>query len=317
MRNLLLAVAASGIIRNAHYVTPNGKTIPERTLLVEEGSTNLCTRSQEMNQWSANNAGTTVTANAALAPDGTLSGDLVAGDGTLTSQGVYRTVTFTGDGVKCASMFVRRGASSINDFTIYDAVTGDHRQRIRVTWNGIVMASVVIQGGTGTVYAVELWPHGWYRVRWSAPDVVAANANNIIAYTGDTTAAAGSVYLWGGQAEDAVVPSSYIPTVATTVTRAADVLSIPFLAPPQELTVYIRGVDMGAGRGAGGPIWAMSDAPFTDPKLMINNNGTNDGRVYGSWNANFQMQRVVTIPPADRHFVAVAAAGSGVRDVYR
>jgi hypothetical protein len=63
----------------------------------------------------------------------------------------------------------------------------------------------------------------------------------------DAAGTTGTVLAWGAQAENAVVPSSYIPTGATTVTRNADSLywDIPALVP-QEMTVYVRGVSVGA-----------------------------------------------------------------------
>jgi hypothetical protein len=61
------------------------------------------------------------------------------------------------------------------------------------------------------------------------------------------SAAIGTVYAWGAQAENAVVPSSYIKTEGSTVTRNADSLYFPASGVLTERTIYARLVEYGTG----------------------------------------------------------------------
>jgi len=236
----VLRTAADGVPRDGHWL--NG----ERTLLLEPARTNLCIRSEEFGDASwTKYAGLTVTSNATIAPDGTLTADLLVGDGSASGQAVVRTVTFTGDAEKCYSVYLKEGTGDTRvNLSIYDGTALAHRHLVRVTWTGGV-PSLATASGSGTIYPVESLANGWYRILFSAAGVVAANSNLFYIYTGNAAATPGTVYAWGAQAEDAAVPSSYIKTEGTTVTRSADGLYFPFTAPPQALTVYVRGVERG------------------------------------------------------------------------
>lgn len=243
--SLTIATAATGVARTAHYVVPTGQTQPIRTLLLEPQRTNLCIRSEEFDNAAWPNAGATKSANTVAAPDGATTGDTLTDAGVGAFNAIYQTVTFTGDGEKCVAIYLKAGTASITDVAVFDNTATAFRHRVRVTWNAGVATAASGAGG-GTVYPVEELANGWYRILFSATSVVAANSNRIIIYpTGWNNEAAGTVYAWGAQAENAVVPSSYIKTEATTVTRNADSLYFPFTAPPQEMTVYLRGVNSG------------------------------------------------------------------------
>jgi hypothetical protein len=116
---------------------------------------------------------------------------------------------------------------------------------------------------------VEALRDGWYRILFSATGVVAANANEVRIFPDDVVGT-GTVYAWGAQAENAVVPSSYIPTAASTVTRSADSLYFPFTAPPQAMTVYVRGVHRGTRYELGSYILQISGDNNQNPRVQIN-----------------------------------------------
>jgi hypothetical protein len=243
---LQVTTAATGVVRDAHYVTPTGASAAVRTLLLEPQRTNLVTRSQEINLWSDNNVGTTVTANAAVAPDGTTTADLLSGDGTAVSQGKLRGAAFTGDGTKVFSVFLKEGTGDTRVvMQVGDLTAGVTRRSVRVTWTAGV-PSLTSLAGAGTLYPIEAYTNGWYRIAFAVDSIVAANSNALVALTANGAAVAGSMYIWGAQAEDAVVPSSYIPTAATTVTRNADSLYWALASlVPREMTVYVRTINLG------------------------------------------------------------------------
>ena len=238
MDELIVATAGTGVARTSHYVTPTGASAPIKTLLLEPQRTNLCIRSEEFDTWT--NTSVTVTANAIVAPDVATTADLLTptgGTGSFRRQ----SITFTGDGEKCFAFYLCAGTSTRSLIGIYDSTANVARHYVRVTWTaGVPTLSTF--SGSGTIYPVEALANGWYRCLASATGIVAANSH-ILVLTPDDNVGTGTVYAWGAQAENATVPSSYIKTQATTVTRNADSLYFPFIAPPQAMTVYVRGVE--------------------------------------------------------------------------
>jgi hypothetical protein len=264
---LRLQTAATGVARAAHYVIPTGATQPIQTLLLEPQRTNLCIRSEEFETWS--NVDTcNVTANAIAAPDGTTTADLLTA--TLASSLRFRTATFTGDGEKCAAVYLKAGTSTRTTLLFRDSTAAVNRHNINVTWTaGVPTVATAVAGGSGTIYPVEALRDGWYRILWSATGIVGANSN-FVGVQPDTIAGTGSVYAWGAQAEDAVVPSSYIKTEGTTVTRNADSLYFPFTAPPQAMTVYVRGGERGFRYSSQTPRWVQfSSAANAAPRFLL------------------------------------------------
>jgi hypothetical protein len=239
---LQIQTAPTGVVRDAHYVIPTGASEPVRTLLTEPQRTNLCIRSQEFNLW--NNNGVTVTADNAIAPDGTATADTLAATTAVTNYRLL-TVTFTGDGEKCASVFLKQGTAASSAVELFESSpTPASRHQVLVTWTaGVPTLSTI--AGAGTRYPPQAMGNGWWRIMFSATGILAASTNRIHVYP-DRTTTTGTVLAWGAQAENAIVPSSYTPTEAAAVVRNADSLywEIASLVP-QELTAYVRGVFLG------------------------------------------------------------------------
>jgi hypothetical protein len=152
MATLQIQTAGTGVVRDAHYVTPTGASTPVRTLLLEPQRTNLCIRSEEFDTWTSVGGNTAVTANSAIAPDGTATAD------TLTAIGangrITRPCTFTGDGEKCLSVFLKQGTASVNWLEFNDATALVLRHRVAVTWTAGVPALSTLSGA-GTLYPVQ------------------------------------------------------------------------------------------------------------------------------------------------------------------
>jgi hypothetical protein len=92
-----------------------------------------------------------------------------------------------------------------------------------------------------TSYKIEPYPNGWYRC--SVYDATPGTDVRIYARNGSSFAGnnVNGFFLWGAQAEIASTVTSYIPTVAGTVTRNADVISktgISSLIGQTEGTIY-------------------------------------------------------------------------------
>jgi hypothetical protein len=92
---------------------------------------------------------------------------------------------------------------------------------------------------TGGTLTFEYYGNDWYRIIGTFVSV----ENNIRPrISPDITVGSKSLFLWGAQLELGSYPTSYIPTVASTVTRVADVISktgISSLIGQTEGTVFI------------------------------------------------------------------------------
>lgn len=209
-------------------------TLAAKGLLIEEQRTNLTTYSEQFNNaaWGLNAA--SATPNVTTAPDGTTSADKLVEAATTASHGIDAPAatitsgtTYTGSVYAKASerryLFV---ALNYSAFTSGNGVCFD-LQTGTIVGNGTGSASA------GTITSVG---NGWYRCSITlaatasgafiaAPAIYLSDTatNSIKSYTGDGTSGA---FVWGAQLEAGAFATSYIPTVASTVTRSADVATM-------------------------------------------------------------------------------------------
>ena len=201
-------------------------TLAPRGLLIEEARTNLLLRSEEFNSapWTANNI--TVTANNTASPDGTTSADLILETTATAEHSVYNGNVTTSAGAVTASVFVK--ASGRNWIAIRETLA-DGTTFVNTFFN-------IATGTVGTVAAgrtatITNYNNGWYRCTVTATSTggsrfVGVNLStdgSTISYTGVATLGA---WVWGAQLEAGAFATSYIPTVASTVSRSADVATM-------------------------------------------------------------------------------------------
>jgi hypothetical protein len=191
----VLQTAAANVARFEH----NPVTGESLGLEIEEQRTNLITYSSDLDNAAWGKIGTSVTANTAIAPDGTLTADTVVFSGALNDRldfatGVLATVgasyTYSvwlkGSGTVSIAVNTTTGLGGSAELTV--ALTN--------TWTRYSVTHTYTSGVTGNVRV-----HGVIIRSASTP----------------------TVYAWGAQLEAGAFSSSYIPTVASQVTRSADV----------------------------------------------------------------------------------------------
>lgn len=197
----------------------HGPSIVTRNLLLNldfgniqkcyNGSENLFTYSEEFNNgaWTSffgQNA--VVTSNQIEAPDGTLSADLITftPDGTGQSRKEQNFGTRTGD--YTVSAFVKKG--TLSSIVLYISTGFDPYPKIIYYFD-----TDVIAGNGGATASRILYPNGWVRI------IGTATIPNDNLRPGFLSSSSGTMYAWGAQVERGKVPSPYIKTVASSITR--------------------------------------------------------------------------------------------------
>jgi len=180
-----LQTAASGVARFDH----DPVTSESKGLLVEEARTNLVTYSEGTSGWTLYNNGT-LTNDVAVAPDGTRAAQVFNYDGGL---GVLRINT-----------------ASLTNGTTYT-------MSVYLKSNNSDTPSVNLQIGDTTVVSSQALTNEWVRYSGSGtPAVTGYNFLDIEIPTGS------DISIWGAQLEQAVFPTSYIPTSGSSASRSAD-----------------------------------------------------------------------------------------------
>ena len=214
-------VGADGLIKLAGVNEPRFDhdlvTGESLGLLVEESRTNLHLYSEDLSNWTAE-TDATISSNAYLSPNGTQTADGI--NGTTDGSSAYIITTLSNATTYTFSVFLKY----ISGVTSIEIQIGDEPfSRSLTTFNVQTGTLLSNTGGTATVNSIQNYGNGWYR--YSITRTTAASGGAFVDINHRTTTPS-TVAVWGAQIEAGSFPTSYIPTVASTRTRAADVASI-------------------------------------------------------------------------------------------
>lgn len=182
------------------------------------GSQNLVLQSENfLTSWGA--VGTPVNASAGAV--GALALTTVTDDSAAAVEGYEQSPTFTGNAVKAVSLYVNQGTSVSSGIFLVDTTAAVNRLLGFLTWSGILPV-VAMTNGTYLGYeTLTTLYNGVYRLKFATTSVTAANANTIRIYPAynavDGGVPTGSLIFSGVQAENALVPTSYVKTTTATV----------------------------------------------------------------------------------------------------
>jgi len=228
----VLQTAAAGAPRFDH----NPVTGESLGLLIEEQRTNLLLQSETFDSvvWSKTNV--SVLGNSAISPDGTLSADKILettanAEHTLFQQPAY---AWASGSKVCFSAYLKQGERRYAKLLVGGSLVG---------WNAYcafdlqtgVSGTPSANSATATASMTDVG-NGWYRcVVVATPSVSSTTVTIGSVYINNSLGANDSsyqgngfsgIYAWGAQLEAGAFATSYIPTVASQVTRAADSASI-------------------------------------------------------------------------------------------
>ena len=169
--------------------------------LIEEAGTNLVPYSEQFDNaaW-AKTGSTVITPNATTSPDGTVTADKI--DFTITSDRLFKVVVNTTAASSTFSMWVK-------------SPSADRSIRLQLR-NTPTSANNSINDVTVT--------SEWQRFSVTLASLAENLVCEVVSIAVDL-----DFYIWGAQIEQSPVATSYIPTVATPVTRIADKALLPVL----------------------------------------------------------------------------------------
>jgi hypothetical protein len=250
-------------------------------LLVEPAATNLCLQSQTFDSatWQAV-ATPTITADSAVAPDGSTTADTFnTGAGT---QSLVQAITISASTNYSHSIYLKYVDHQWYCLSLRDNGGGSDRVR---AWfdiqNGVKGTSAVAGSGVYTNHTMESVGNGWYRCTVTGTLSVTTGSLLDFPASGDgntTNNASKSCYVWGAMWELGTVASSYVPTLAASATRARDDISALTSTFPFSATVgtQIDYVDVKVA-----DFFSFYDDTTADERIYLNTGGLNvyDGAV--------------------------------------
>ena len=209
-----MQTAASGVAR----FDCNPSTGESLGLLIEESRTNLLTYSSGFDNAIWTKTRSSITTAADVAPDGTLTAAKLVEDSTATNSHIlYQGYTITAGNPYVFSMYLKAA----------------ERTKISITFDSVVFAFDIGAGTTASSNAtITAVGNSWYRITClkasiatasSFVFIILADSSGSTVYTGNGYS---GIFIWGAQLEAGSFATSYIPTVASQVTRAADSASM-------------------------------------------------------------------------------------------
>jgi hypothetical protein len=205
-------------------------TLLPRGLLIEEQRTNLALRSEEFDNVYWTKTSTTLTANATVSPTGATTADKIVSSAATAQMSIDSSAIAVTSGVNYTwSVFFKAGEYTFAQLRFNNAAFSGAEYATFNLSNGTISQS------TGSGHSITAVGNGWYRCVIIGAATATTNAVPAITLatsgtggrnptiTGDGTS---GIFAFGAQLEAGAFATSYIPTIASTVTRSADVAAI-------------------------------------------------------------------------------------------
>jgi hypothetical protein len=195
-----------------------GTELDSFSLMNFVGSENLLLRSEEMDNASWVKSGLTITSNAAIAPDGTLTADLLS---NTTTESIYQQTTLpaASGSVYTYSVYVKQASLDWIRFTVFESANSANQLTLWFNPSTGTLGTVSA-GGTATLVTgnVVAAANGFYRI-YLTGSFVASLINfqtNVVTSDGSSATANNSArYQWGAQVNLGTL-QDYSRTVASS-----------------------------------------------------------------------------------------------------
>jgi hypothetical protein len=225
--NTATVVNSSGLIAAINANLPrfdfSPVTLACNGLLIEESRTNSILYSNDLSQISAWTVSTaTLTPNAVISPDGTQNAATISAAAQNPLAAQFYTIPLDA-ATYCISVYVKY-VSGTKNFRLRCALTLGVAVATNIAFNAETGAFV--SSSAGAVYTITNAGNGWFRVTLLATNNSTNTRLNLQLFSGNDSTVTNSMAVYGCQSEIGAFATSYIPTVASTVTRNADVATM-------------------------------------------------------------------------------------------
>jgi hypothetical protein len=319
-------VGSNGLIQSAAINAPrfdyDPVTLAAKGLLIEEQRTNLVTYSEQFNDASWTKTNATITANATTSPDGTTNADTLVENTALGTHDFRRNISASASTAYTQSIFLKAAGRTRGQMQMFGNGGGT-----TVTFNLTTVTATAAGsygGWTGASATITNYGNGWYRITSTATTNVGLtvltyatfleNAAGSASYTGDGVS---GMHLYGAQFEAGAFATSYIPTVAATVIRSADVAAMTgtnfsdwynqnagtFVASFQNVVDTV---------GGGKSVFSVNDGTNNNRIAMITTSALVEGRIVVGGVATNPAQRAITANAVAKSAIG-AEAGSAAQ----
>jgi hypothetical protein len=212
-------------------------TLAARGLLIEEQRTNLLTYSEQFNNaaWTADNV--IKTADTTTSPDGTVNADSITESATTANHRIYQVLSKAASAITyTASVYAKTNGRNMRLHFDGGTVGNSVSAGFNLSAGTISVAATATGTFSGASATITPVGNGWYQCTVTGttgtettvrPNIFVLNGTTDY-YAGDGTS---GIYVWGAQLEAGSFATSYIPTLASTVTRSADVATVNTLSP--------------------------------------------------------------------------------------
>lgn len=229
--NGVLQAAGNNVLRNDY----NPLTNALKGTLREGAATNVLAYSEQFDNAAWIKYQSTVTANAATAPDGLSTADKIVPSTANDAHAVLVTPTLTAAAYTASVWLKAAGYTwSLIEFRAADYTPSGY------AFINLSTGAVGANSGLSSIF-VESFSGGWFRVSVSTTATAetwvmaigVSSSDATFAYVGDGTS---GIYAWGAQLELGPNATSYIPTTTGPASRAADAISIATNLLPLQAT---------------------------------------------------------------------------------